>query len=112
MTSFLNKGLNHLLILYTEGCKAGKILEAKLKKSEITITDQGKIAEAKTHHYENKLKKVALDADVKLATVQINHEQEMVSFRDGLKNYAMVSLLQARIKMTYEAKEASFECPF
>ncbi|KAJ0430613.1 hypothetical protein HanRHA438_Chr17g0833771 [Helianthus annuus] len=36
----------------------------------------------------------------------------MVSFRDGLKNYAMVSLLQARIKMAYEAKEASFECPF
>ncbi|MFS8021131.1 hypothetical protein Hanom_Chr16g01423831 [Helianthus anomalus] len=49
MTSFLNKiniqtlyhGLNHLLVLFTEACEAVKILEAKLKKVEITITNQG-----------------------------------------------------------------------
>ncbi|MFS8021130.1 hypothetical protein Hanom_Chr16g01423821 [Helianthus anomalus] len=36
----------------------------------------------------------------------------MVSSRDGLKNSVVVSLLQARIKMAYEAKEVGLECPF
>ncbi|MFS8017276.1 hypothetical protein Hanom_Chr15g01378501 [Helianthus anomalus] len=35
----------------------------------------------------------------------------MTSFRDGLKNSTVVSLLQARIKMAYEAKDAGFKCP-
>ncbi|MFS7945234.1 hypothetical protein Hanom_Chr06g00521791 [Helianthus anomalus] len=35
----------------------------------------------------------------------------MTSLRDGLKNSAVVSLLHARIKMAYKAKNAGFECP-
>ncbi|KAJ0667105.1 hypothetical protein HanPI659440_Chr17g0674151 [Helianthus annuus] len=35
----------------------------------------------------------------------------MISFRDGVKNSAVVSLLQARINMAYKAKDAGFECP-
>ncbi|KAJ0899399.1 hypothetical protein HanRHA438_Chr08g0368141 [Helianthus annuus] len=41
----------------------------------------------------------------------MEHEQAMVSFREGIKNSAVVSLLQARIKMAYEAKETRLECP-
>ncbi|MFS7916224.1 hypothetical protein Hanom_Chr02g00174651 [Helianthus anomalus] len=59
----------------------------------------------------DKLKKVTLDAEVELAATQVEHEKAMSSFRDGLKNSAVVSLLQARIKMAYEAKDAGFECP-
>ncbi|MFS7963968.1 hypothetical protein Hanom_Chr08g00744541 [Helianthus anomalus] len=97
--------------MYTEACEAVKVLEARLKKAEITISDQGKIVEAKTQHYEDKLKKVTQDAEVKLAAAQVNHEQAMTSFRDGLKNSAIVSLVQARIKMAYKAKDAGFEYP-
>ncbi|KAJ0466725.1 hypothetical protein HanIR_Chr14g0675401 [Helianthus annuus] len=111
MTSFLNKGLNHLLALYTQACEAVKILEVKLKKAEITISDQGKIAEAKNQHYKDKLKKVTQDAKVKLAATQFDHEQAMTSYRDGLKNLVVVSLLQVKIKMACEAKDAGFECP-
>ncbi|MFS7945660.1 hypothetical protein Hanom_Chr06g00526861 [Helianthus anomalus] len=35
----------------------------------------------------------------------------MVSFWEGIKNLAVVSLLQAHIKMAYEAKETGLECP-
>ncbi|KAJ0448886.1 hypothetical protein HanHA89_Chr17g0722151 [Helianthus annuus] len=35
----------------------------------------------------------------------------MISFREGIKNSAIVSLLQARIKVVYEAKETGLECP-
>ncbi|KAM0006542.1 hypothetical protein Hdeb2414_s0170g00822091 [Helianthus debilis subsp. tardiflorus] len=111
MTSFLNKGLQHLLVLYTEACEAVKVLEARLKKAEITISDQGKIAEAKSQHYEDKPKKVTQDAKIKLVAAQVDHDQAMTSFWDGLKNSVIVSLLQARIKMAYEAKDAVFECP-
>ncbi|MFS8034463.1 hypothetical protein Hanom_Chr17g01581411 [Helianthus anomalus] len=34
----------------------------------------------------------------------------MISFQEGIKNSAIVSLLQSRIKMAYEAKETSLEC--
>ncbi|MFS7942821.1 hypothetical protein Hanom_Chr06g00493011 [Helianthus anomalus] len=78
---------------------------------KIIISDQGKIADTKTQYYEDKLKKVTQDAEVKLAAGQVDHEQTMISFRDGVKNSAVVSLLQARIKMAYEAKEAGLECP-
>ncbi|KAJ0946460.1 hypothetical protein HanRHA438_Chr01g0004221 [Helianthus annuus] len=99
MTSFLHKGLQHQLNLYTESCKAVKVLEAKNKKLKIIVTDQGKIAEAKTQYCEDKLKKVTQDAEVKLAAAQVDHEQAMISFREGIKNSAIISLLQARIKM-------------
>ncbi|MFS7925320.1 hypothetical protein Hanom_Chr04g00283411 [Helianthus anomalus] len=125
MTSFLHKviswlcildvytdwGLQHLLNLYTESCEAVKLLEAKNKKLEITVTDQGKIAEAKTQYYEDKLKKVTQDAEVKLAAAQVDHEQVMIYFREGIKNSVVVSLLQARIKMAYKARETGLECP-
>ncbi|MFS7962797.1 hypothetical protein Hanom_Chr08g00730721 [Helianthus anomalus] len=51
MTSFLHKGLQHLLNLYTESCEAVKVLEARIKKAEITISDQGKIDDAKNQYY-------------------------------------------------------------
>ncbi|KAJ0899711.1 hypothetical protein HanRHA438_Chr08g0371751 [Helianthus annuus] len=111
MTSFLNKGLQHLLHLYSDACGTVALHEARIKQLETTIADQGVIAEAKTRHYEDKLKKVTQDAEVKLATVQMEHEQAMVSFREGIKASAIVSLLQARIKMAYEAKETGLECP-
>ncbi|KAF5756539.1 hypothetical protein HanRHA438_Chr17g0826161 [Helianthus annuus] len=69
------------------------------------------IAEAKTRHYEDKPKKVTHDAEVKLAAVHVEHEQTMISFREGIKNSVVVSLLQARIKMAYEAHETGLECP-
>ncbi|XP_035831977.1 uncharacterized protein LOC118481011 [Helianthus annuus] len=56
-------------------------------------------------------KKVTQEAELKLATAEMDHEQAMVSFREGIKASAIVSLLQARIKMAYEAKETSLMCP-
>ncbi|MFS7945232.1 hypothetical protein Hanom_Chr06g00521771 [Helianthus anomalus] len=41
ITAFLNKGLQHMLALYTESCEAVKVLEARLKKAEISILDKG-----------------------------------------------------------------------
>ncbi|MFS7945235.1 hypothetical protein Hanom_Chr06g00521801 [Helianthus anomalus] len=41
ITTFLNKGLQHMLALYTESYEAVKVLEARLKRTEITISDQG-----------------------------------------------------------------------
>ncbi|KAJ0561593.1 hypothetical protein HanHA300_Chr06g0224731 [Helianthus annuus] len=108
MTTFLNK---HLLHLYTDTCSTAKFQEARIKLLETTVADQGTIAEAKTKHYEDKLKKVTQDTEIKLEVVQVEHEQAMDSFREGIKNSAVVSLLQARIKMAYEAKEIGLECP-
>ncbi|KAJ0879283.1 hypothetical protein HanRHA438_Chr10g0449611 [Helianthus annuus] len=56
MTSFLNQGLERLMFLYEEACGLNKMLEAKLKKAEVTIADQGMIAAAKSQHYEDKFK--------------------------------------------------------
>ncbi|MFS7948334.1 hypothetical protein Hanom_Chr06g00558761 [Helianthus anomalus] len=35
----------------------------------------------------------------------------MSSYRDGLKGSVVVSLLQARLRMAYEAEALGFECP-
>ncbi|MFS7962156.1 hypothetical protein Hanom_Chr08g00723341 [Helianthus anomalus] len=56
MTFFLNQGLERLVHLYEESCGLNKMLEVKLKKAEVTITDQGMIAAAKSHHYEDKFR--------------------------------------------------------
>ena len=86
-------------------------MEAKIKKVETALNDQAKIAEAKTQYYEDKLKQVTWDAEVDLAAAQVEHEGAMVSFREGIKNSAVISLLQARIKMAYEARATGLECP-
>ncbi|MFS8019506.1 hypothetical protein Hanom_Chr15g01404561 [Helianthus anomalus] len=52
------QGLHHLLHLYTDSCGTTKLYEAKIKQLETTIADQGTIVEAKTRHYEDKLKKL------------------------------------------------------
>ena len=62
-------------------------------------------------NYESLMKKVTQEAELKLATAEMDHEQAMVSFREGIKASAIVSLLQARIKMAYEAKETGLVCP-
>ncbi|KAJ0622002.1 hypothetical protein HanIR_Chr01g0015181 [Helianthus annuus] len=111
MTSFLNKGLQHLLHLYNDACGTVALHEARIKQLESTVADQGAIAEAKSRHYESLMKKVTQEAELKLATAEMDHEQAMVSFREGIKASAIVSLLQARIKMAYEAKETGLVCP-
>ncbi|XP_035845776.1 uncharacterized protein LOC118492099 [Helianthus annuus] len=111
MTSFLNKGLQHLLHLYNDACGTVALHEARIKQLESTVADQGAIAEAKSRHYESLMKKVTQEAELKLATAEMDHEQAMVSFREGIKAFAIVSLLQARIKMAYEAKETGLVCP-
>ena len=100
-----------MLHLYNDACGTVALHEARIKQLETTVADQGAIAEAKSRHYEDKLKKVTQDAELKLATVQMDHEQAMVSFREGIKASAIVSLLQARIKIAYEAKETGLVCP-
>ncbi|MFS7912416.1 hypothetical protein Hanom_Chr02g00129701 [Helianthus anomalus] len=100
ITSFLNKV--NILNLQDAGSQA--------KEGRDQYLGSGKIAEAKTQYYEDKLKKVTQDAEVKLAAAQVDHEQAMTSFGDCLKNSAVVSLLQARIKIAYESKDAGFEC--
>ncbi|MFS7918076.1 hypothetical protein Hanom_Chr03g00196641 [Helianthus anomalus] len=35
----------------------------------------------------------------------------MNSYREGLKGSVVISLLQARLKMAYEARAMGFECP-
>ncbi|MFS7964545.1 hypothetical protein Hanom_Chr08g00751601 [Helianthus anomalus] len=67
------QGLQHLLDHYTESCEAVKVVEAKIKKAKITISDRGKISDAKTQYYEDKLKKVSQDAEIKLAAVLVKN---------------------------------------
>ncbi|KAJ0810213.1 hypothetical protein HanPI659440_Chr01g0024121 [Helianthus annuus] len=104
MTCFLNQGLECLMHLYEESYVLNKMLEAKLKKAEVTITDQGMIAAAKSQHYEDKfkamtqehqaaMKKASHEAQAKLDAVQVQHEQDMASYREGLKSYVVISLL-------------------
>ncbi|KAJ0623022.1 hypothetical protein HanIR_Chr01g0027141 [Helianthus annuus] len=122
MTSFLNQGLERLVHLYEESCGLNKVLESKLKKVEVTISDQGMIAAAKSRHYEDKFKamtqehqaalnKAALEAQAHLDAAHAKHEWDMVTYREGLKSSVVTSLLQARLKMAYEAKALGFECP-
>ncbi|KAJ0726132.1 hypothetical protein HanPI659440_Chr12g0466791 [Helianthus annuus] len=76
---------------------------------------------AKSQHYEDKfkamtqehqaaLKKALHEAQAKLDAAQTQHEQDMSSYSEGLKSSIVISLLQARIKMAYEAKAKGFEC--
>ncbi|KAJ0587993.1 hypothetical protein HanOQP8_Chr04g0142011 [Helianthus annuus] len=85
MTSFLNQGLERLTSLYEDPCGTIKMLDVKLKKVEVTIVDQGKIAAAKSQHYEDKfktvtqeaqaaIKKANQDAQAKLNATQVQHE--------------------------------------
>ena len=100
-----------MLSLYAESCEATKLREVRIQKLETTLNDQAKIAEAKTQYYENKLKEVTRNAEVDLAAAQVEHEGAMASFREEIKNSAIISLLQARIKMAYEARATGLECP-
>ncbi|KAJ0494793.1 hypothetical protein HanRHA438_Chr12g0568581 [Helianthus annuus] len=122
MTSFLNQGLERLTSLYEESCGLNKMLEVKLKKAETTIADQGVIAAAKSQHYEDKFKAVTQegkaainkanqDAQAKLDAAHLQYEQDMNTYREGLKGSVIISLFQARLKMAYEAKAMGFECP-
>ncbi|MFS7960242.1 hypothetical protein Hanom_Chr08g00700921 [Helianthus anomalus] len=88
MTSFLIQGLERLVHLYEESCGLNKMLEVKLKKAEVTITDQGMIATAKSQHYEDRfmamtqehqagMMKAAHEAQEKLDAAQTQHEQDM-----------------------------------
>ncbi|MFS7920840.1 hypothetical protein Hanom_Chr03g00229491 [Helianthus anomalus] len=85
MTSFLNQDLERLMPLYEDSCGLNKMLEAKLKKAETTIADQGVITAAKSQHYEDKYKvvtqeartainKANQDAQLKLDAAQLQHE--------------------------------------
>ncbi|XP_035841323.1 uncharacterized protein LOC118488203 [Helianthus annuus] len=122
MTSFLNQGLERLVHLYQESCGLNKTLESKLKKAEVTISDQGMIAAAKSRHYEEKFKamtqehqatlnKAALHAQADLDVAHAQHKRDMISYRESLKGSVVTSLLQARLKMGHEAKALGFECP-
>ncbi|MFS7945114.1 hypothetical protein Hanom_Chr06g00520201 [Helianthus anomalus] len=122
MTSFLNQGLERLTSLYEESCGLNKMMEVKLKKAETTIGDQGVIAAAKSQHYEDKyravtqeakaaINKANQDAQAKLDTVRLQYEQDVNTYREWLKGFVVISLLQARLKMAYEAKAMGFECP-
>ncbi|KAJ0430124.1 hypothetical protein HanHA300_Chr17g0665411 [Helianthus annuus] len=122
MTGFLNQGLERLGFLYEDTCGLNKMLESKLKKAEATVADQAAIVAAKSHHYEDKYKamvqehqaallKVAQEAQAKYDVAQVQHEHDMASYREGLKGSVVISLLQARLKMAYEARATGLECP-
>ncbi|KAM0024603.1 hypothetical protein Hdeb2414_s0022g00617701 [Helianthus debilis subsp. tardiflorus] len=121
-TSFLKQGLERLMHLYEDACGLYKMLEINLEKAEATIADQGAIAAAKSQHYEDKYKamtqehqatlhKVNEDAQAKLDATLLQYQQDMSSYRDSLKASVVISLLQARLRMAYEAKALGIECP-
>ncbi|MFS7953081.1 hypothetical protein Hanom_Chr07g00614411 [Helianthus anomalus] len=69
-----------------------QMLESKLKMAEATVADQSAIAAAKSQHYEDKykamvqehqaaLQKVAQEAQAKYDATQVQHEQDMASYR-------------------------------
>ena len=108
--------------LYQESCKLNKTLESKLKEAEVTISDQGMIAAAKSRHYEEKYKamtqehqaalnQATLQAQADLEAAHVQYERDMVSYRESLKSSVVISLLQARLKMAHEAKTLGFDCP-
>ncbi|MFS7997323.1 hypothetical protein Hanom_Chr12g01140391 [Helianthus anomalus] len=122
MTSFLNQGLERLVFLYEDSCSLNNMLEARLRKVEATIADQAAIVAAKSQHYKEKykamiqehqaaLKKATQEAQAKYVAAQVQHEQDMVSYRESLKGSVVISLLQARLKMAYEDKAMGLECP-
>ncbi|KAM0044286.1 hypothetical protein Hdeb2414_s0010g00351401 [Helianthus debilis subsp. tardiflorus] len=96
MTGFLNQGLEQLVFLYEDTYGLNKMLETKLKKAETTIADQAAIATAKSQHYEDKykamtqehhaaLKKVIQEAQAKFDAAQVQHQQDMTSYRKDLR---------------------------
>ncbi|KAJ0588192.1 hypothetical protein HanIR_Chr04g0171741 [Helianthus annuus] len=98
------------------------MLEIKLKKAETDVADQATIAAAKSKHYEDKykamtqehqatIKKITQEAQAKYDAAQVQHEQDLASYRESLKGSVVISLLQARLKMAYEAKTMGLECP-
>ncbi|KAJ0615522.1 hypothetical protein HanIR_Chr02g0080151 [Helianthus annuus] len=104
MTGFLNQGLERLVFLYEDTCGLNKMLETKLKKAETTVADQAAIAAAKSQHYEDKykamiqehqvaLQKVTQEAQAKYDAAQVQHEQDMASYQEGLKGSVVNSLL-------------------
>ncbi|MFS7964472.1 hypothetical protein Hanom_Chr08g00750771 [Helianthus anomalus] len=104
MTSFINQGLERLVHLYQESWGLNKMLESKLKKAEVTISDQGMIVAAKTRHYEHKfktmtqehqatLRKAAHEAQAHLDAAHTQNEQDMATYREGLKSSVLISLL-------------------
>ncbi|KAJ0836230.1 hypothetical protein HanRHA438_Chr16g0764611 [Helianthus annuus] len=122
MTGFLNQGLERLVFLYEDACGSNVMLESQLKKAKATIADQAAIATAKSEHYEAKYKamtqdhqaaiqKITQEAQAKFDAAQVQHEQAMASYRESLKNSVVISLLQARLKMAYEAMALGLQCP-
>ncbi|MFS7917325.1 hypothetical protein Hanom_Chr03g00187681 [Helianthus anomalus] len=114
-SKFMTGFLNHVVFLYKDSCGLNKMLEAKLKKAETTIADQAAISNAKSEHYEAKykamthehlaaIKKITHEAQAKSDAAHFQHEQDMASHWESLKNFVVISLLQARLKMAYEAK--------
>ncbi|KAF5818979.1 hypothetical protein HanXRQr2_Chr02g0072431 [Helianthus annuus] len=104
MTGFLNQGLERLVFLYEDACGLNTMLESKLKKAEARITDQAVIATAKSEHYEAKytavaqehqsaIQKITHEAQAKSGDAQVQHEQDMASYRESLKNSVVISLL-------------------
>ncbi|MFS8025979.1 hypothetical protein Hanom_Chr16g01481551 [Helianthus anomalus] len=98
------------------------MLDTKLKKAEATIANQASISTTKSKHYEAKYKamvqehqssiqKITQEAQAKFDVAQVQHERAVASYRESLKNYVVISLLQARLKMAYEAMALGFECP-
>ncbi|MFS7979292.1 hypothetical protein Hanom_Chr10g00925631 [Helianthus anomalus] len=122
MIGFLNQGLERLVRLYKDSCGLVKMLEIKLKKAETDVVEQVTIAAAKSKHYEDKykemsqehqatIKKITQEAQAKYNASQVQHEQDMASYRESLKGSIVVSLLQARLKMAYEARAMGLEFP-
>ncbi|MFS8024190.1 hypothetical protein Hanom_Chr16g01460361 [Helianthus anomalus] len=108
-TGFLNQGLERLVFLFEDACGLNTMLESKMKKVKATIADQAAIDTAKSEHYEAKyktmvqehqstLQKITHEAQAKSNTAQVQHEQDMASYRESLKNSVAISLLQARLK--------------
>ncbi|MFS8016816.1 hypothetical protein Hanom_Chr15g01372991 [Helianthus anomalus] len=121
ITAFFNQALERLVHLYEESYGLNKMLESKLKKAEVTNTDQGMIAAAKSQHYEDKfkamtkehqaaIKKATHEAQSQLDAAQVQHEKDMASYREGLKSSVVISLFQAMLKIAYEARTMGFEC--
>ncbi|MFS7954237.1 hypothetical protein Hanom_Chr07g00627931 [Helianthus anomalus] len=88
---------SNLVFVSEDSCGLNKMLEAKLKKAETTMADQAAIATAKSEHYEAKykamtlkyqasIKKITHEAQAKSDAAQVQHEQDMASYREGLKN--------------------------
>ncbi|MFS7945684.1 hypothetical protein Hanom_Chr06g00527121 [Helianthus anomalus] len=122
MIGFLNQGLERLVHLYGDSCGLVKMLEIKLKRAEADVADQATIAATKSKHYEDMykamsqkhqatIKKIIQEAQAKYDAAQVQNEQDMASYRESLKGSVVVSLLQTRLKMAYEARAMGLECP-